>query len=83
MASAGGPDNVSHGDLETFVAGILPQAPILTCAVLATWCHDADLGSVLHAELTRFERPGRSAAGFVRLKPIGRVMSAVMRGNGD
>ena len=26
------PDNVSHGDLETFVAGILPQAPILAYA---------------------------------------------------
>lgn len=26
------PDNLSHGDLETFVDGIIPQAPILTYA---------------------------------------------------
>ena len=30
------PDNVSHGDLETFVAGIIPQAPILTYATEAS-----------------------------------------------
>jgi len=29
------PDNVSHGDLETFVAGILPQAPIFIYAAEA------------------------------------------------
>jgi hypothetical protein len=29
------PDNVSHGDLETFVAGIIPQAPILAYATEA------------------------------------------------
>lgn len=29
------PDNINHGDLETFVAGILPQAPILAYAAEA------------------------------------------------
>lgn len=29
------PDNVSHGDLETFVAGIIPQAPIFAYATEA------------------------------------------------
>jgi hypothetical protein len=29
------PDNVSHGDLETFVAGIVPQSALLTYAVEA------------------------------------------------
>lgn len=29
------PDNVSHGDLETFVAGVIPQSALLTYAVEA------------------------------------------------
>lgn len=36
------PDNVSHGDLETFVAGIIPQAPILAYASEACRIAKAD-----------------------------------------
>lgn len=54
------PDNVSHGDLEDFVAGIIPQAPILTYAVEA--CGVAKASHAAEYEL----RHSRKAAFKVR-----------------
>jgi len=54
------PDNVSHGDLENFVAGIIPQAPILTYAVEA--CGVAKASHAAEYEL----RHSRKAAFKVR-----------------
>jgi len=54
------PDNASHGDLEDFVAGVIPQSPVLTYAIEA--CGVAKASHAAEYEL----RHARKAAFKVR-----------------